>query len=1574
MSSIKEKEGHRGGSDYTGQPLFTPISHPRLSRYGKREVRKFLKDRERYILAIDDAVKSGAEIEPVSVKASIDTELLESFVFFRYLGPEVTAKDKVTDNLLLDFLKKDLEDSLDDITADELCSLIRKNVYIRMNEPDAAFRIRALLFAYHKFLSQRHWESIIETNPKVAVGHICSLLKPPGLKSRIEGTLQLSKKHLRKDWHGFCQYIENEAVQFDRYVSENLPESSSSSLKNTKNNKSKASIVGGKHLSDKKPPNDKQHHQGNIRTKNELKKGNENKEVVGQSALPKQELPDCLNPDCDEKHYIRDCDVTPADLKKELVKQFRAKTSPGKINSLSTKIVGKPPYIPPGRLSGRFSDKIEIVVCGDYGADEAAISDDHLQACHDAGIFVPILQLREPVQATLAMKKDSEQDNAIFTATKKARITLTVDTPGGPLRLRNVEFLVFPHKMDEVLLSRPLLRLMGFDLPSHLSSVREKFNDIDLSSLATLRDPVSGKEHPPPDEPSSLATLLLKNSTTIPKFDEDYISEPPELCGDECASETDAHLQNALKEAVRNGLPTDHTETLTHLINEYRDIFRSRLGSDPPARVPPMKISLKKGVKPFKAKQRRYSVAQNSFLRDKTNQLLRLGLAYRNPSSRWASAPLIIPKPKASEQWRFTVDLRAVNALTEKYAWPMPNLESTLSKLQGSKYYFLIDLCNGYWQAPLHPDSQECQSILTAEEVITPTRVLQGQTNAVFYFHSTIQQLLRGLQDQLLLWIDDILGHDHAISGLLSLLRQFFQICREYNLKLHAKKCHFFLKQVVWCGRNISKDGIKFDPSGLSALLEMPKPQTGAELQQFVCAVGWMRTSIPEYTKLIEPLYSLLEEVYKIAKGRKKRAVTKVELLQAGWSQRHADCFNAVKDALSNACTLAFPDSKKLLCLFTDASDRHWSAVLTQIPAEDKDLSNSEQRHEPLSFLSGSFTNASYNWSTPEKEAFAIYYACTRLDHFLVRPEGFLIYTDHKNLTFIFSPQVVNSTIPRHVASKIQRWAFTLSAFNYEVIHISGESNVWADLLSRWGGPPTTKTPRLSALFTAPISPFLDSEFVWPTSTDIHKSQQLHKSTANLKILSLDDNKLLVTRKGAIWIPPQDTTLQLRLCIIGHCGPAGHRGSITTLKSIKEKFYWRNMDHDITLFCNSCLHCLATTDGTRIPRPMGHAIHTDKPNGILHFDFLTMFPSEDKMEYVLILLDDASSYVVLYPCQAATSDEAARCLLNWFSLFGVCTYWTSDQGPHFKNELIRELNRKLYAHHHFTTANMPQANGTVERVCQEVLRATRALLSEFRLDEKQWTFVLPLIQSILNHTPRKSLANETPIRAFTGLPPKTPLTSIMAPDGVKVRSLDFIKAQKIINVNSLIHSLEAMHRKVHEARTKKRCESVKAHNAKTNVQEVNFEIGEYVLVSKLRSNSKKKLGVQWQGPYQVVGTVNSFVSIVRNLITHKDLEVHNSRLKFYSDADFMVTEQLLKTVENNAPHYETITKMLKLRFNDSKNRYEVQCKWRGFAHEEPGWEPLQILFEDVPDMLNQFLTSYHDQELASAARSSLDDS
>ena len=215
--------------------------------------------------------------------------------------------------------------------------------------------------------------------------------------------------------------------------------------------------------------------------------------------------------------------------------------------------------------------------------------------------------------------------------------------------------------------------------------------------------------------------------------------------------------------------------------------------------------------------------------------------------------------------------------------------------------------------------------------------------------------------------------------------------------------------------------------------------------------------------------------------------------------------------------------------------------------------------------------------------------------------------------------------------------------------------------------------------------------------------------------------------------------LQLKLIVVSHCGSVGHRGIDGTKIILKEQFYWRTLENDVRELVKGCLHCIISRTGEIIPRPLAHALHGANPNEVVDLDLLYMGISSDGKTFVLIVRDDLSSYTWLFPAEGATSEAAAEALTTWIASFGATEWLVSDQGSHFKNKLVRELAEELHSRHHFTTAYSPWANGSVERVCRELLRACRALCSEWKLAPKDWSAVIESVQSILNHAHLKRL-------------------------------------------------------------------------------------------------------------------------------------------------------------------------------------------------------------------------------------------
>lgn len=551
-----------------------------------------------------------------------------------------------------------------------------------------------------------------------------------------------------------------------------------------------------------------------------------------------------------------------------------------------------------------------------------------------------------------------------------------------------------------------------------------------------------------------------------------------------------------------------------------------------------------------------------------------------------------------------------------------------------------------------------------------------------------------------------------------------------------------------------------------------------------------MRNSIPNYSETISPLHRLMESCCEKAKNRTKRAVKKIELTGLGGTE-HDETFSHVKTQLAQKLKLAHLKENHFTCLFSDESETHWASVLTQVPEDQLEQDFEDQDHKPLSFLSGSFRGSSENWSIAEKEAFAVVESMSRLDYFTAAGEVSL-YTDHANLVYIFDPVGHNPGICKHTASKLLRWALKLSGYRYVIEHIEGERNVWADMLTRWAVKPRdrVKVSKLGRLMYAPITPSSQDQYDWPNRRALQESQERSREEPNRDIRFKDG--LLRSDAGVVWIPQKDRELKIRLLVAAHTGVGGHRGIRTTTSVMTNHFFWNSIKDDVKEFCRSCLHCMCTATGDTVPRPLGHAIHADKSNAVIHFDYCYISDSKGGPVYILIIKDDLSSYVWLVPCGAADAEHTVDALLKWFSSFGVVLLWVSDQGTHFKNEVVRGLREKTRGSHHFTLAYCPWTNGTVEVVCRELVRVLRALLSEFQLPFTSWPDVVPMVQSALNNTPLERRGGRCPLNVFTGLPTDNPWVCIKAEvEGkMETRSISDIRAKLIIQIEKTAACLE----------------------------------------------------------------------------------------------------------------------------------------------------------------------------------------
>ena len=118
----------------------------------------------------------------------------------------------------------------------------------------------------------------------------------------------------------------------------------------------------------------------------------------------------------------------------------------------------------------------------------------------------------------------------------------------------------------------------------------------------------------------------------------------------------------------------------------------------------------------------------------------------------------------------------------------------------------------------------------------------------------------RILGDFVVVYLDDLNVFSRNFNEHLKHLREVFERLRNAGLKLKAKKCQFFKKELAFLGHVVGEDGVKPDPGKVIAIKAHPVPTNLTELRQFLGLVSYYRKFIEGFGKIAAPLNQLLKK------------------------------------------------------------------------------------------------------------------------------------------------------------------------------------------------------------------------------------------------------------------------------------------------------------------------------------------------------------------------------------------------------------------------------------------------------------------------------------------------------------------------------------------------------------------------------------------------------------------------------------------------------------------------------------------------------------------------------------------
>jgi competence protein ComGF len=152
---------------------------------------------------------------------------------------------------------------------------------------------------------------------------------------------------------------------------------------------------------------------------------------------------------------------------------------------------------------------------------------------------------------------------------------------------------------------------------------------------------------------------------------------------------------------------------------------------------------------------------------------------------------------------------------------------------------------------------------------------------------------------------------------------------------------------------------------------------------------------------------------------------------------------------------------------------------------------------------------------------------------------------------------------------------------------------------------------------------------------------------------------------------------------------------------------------------------------------------------------------------------------------------------------------------------------------------------------------------------------------VLNNSLSTRLNKRTPVQAFTGNAEMTPLALILKSNVPVNAPLDFIKAQKLVEIEKLSNTMTEVHVQVAEKATRDRKASIEKRRDKTHVRSLNFQVGDYVLVAEHCKSGTSKLQVKGKGPHLIASVESNYVFAVANPVTKEAKAAHAKRLQLY---------------------------------------------------------------------------------------------
>ena len=736
--------------------------------------------------------------------------------------------------------------------------------------------------------------------------------------------------------------------------------------------------------------------------------------------------------------------------------------------------------------------------------------------------------------------------------------------------------------------------------------------------------------------------------------------------------------------------------TRDELISKFKDtVFTEKV------RVMPgedFKVTLQDtDIQPFCAYAARpVAYAYRDKLEAKLSEMVSDGVIVPMPETSDWCAPIVVTGKKESPDIRMCVDLSKLNNYVKREYFPAPPPSEVVADIASSsaRYFTKFDAKSGYYQIPLHSDSQHLTTFITPLGRFKFLRAPFGLSSISDHYNRRMAEALADIP-RIRRITDDFIAYDDTWEQHVLHVIQILIRCAERGITLNVPKFVFGASETVFGGYILSHDGYRIHPDLTAAVKEFPLPGNRTDLRSFFGLANQLAHFTDEIAAKMEPLRHLLKE---------KNAFL--------WTVEHDQAFLATKAALASTPILAYYDPTRPTSLHCDASRLNGLGFVLKQQQPDKSW-------RMVQAGSRFITETESRYAMIELELLAAVWAVDKCRIYLEGLQKFEIVTDHRPLIPILNRHSLNEI----ENPRLQRLRMRLLMYQYHATWRSGKTHCAPDALSR--SPIKDPEPGdqlaeddLEAHVSAVIAAHreydvridevrqaagLDATYTSLMET-ITNGFPVDKNQLDLDLrpywgvrdqLSLDDTGLILY--GCRLLIP--TALRRDMLSRLH---ESHQGMERTKRRARLAIYWPRMDNDIEKMVRSCQECAEELPS----QPKEPLQPHPEPTRIFEHMAADLF-SYGGVQF-LVITDIKSGWPTTYNLgRRVNSQDVIDALRKTFTDTAVPTTLYSDNGPQFKSRDTQRFLQQWGVNSVTSSPHYPQSNGHAEASVKAMKRLVK---------------------------------------------------------------------------------------------------------------------------------------------------------------------------------------------------------------------------------------------------------------------------